>query len=78
VPPELTLHILRPPIGDWICLDAVTHLQSEGIGLTTANLFDQQGQVAHSAQSLFIARRAQPDHFHPGLFPAQAGRMEEI
>jgi hypothetical protein len=58
VPPELTLHILRPPIGEWICLDAVTHLQSEGVGLTTANLFDQQGQVARSAQSLFITRRA--------------------
>ncbi len=58
VPPELTLHILRPPIGEWICLDAVTHLRSAGIGLTTASLFDQQGQVAHSAQSLFIARRA--------------------
>jgi len=58
VPPELTLHILRPPIGEWICLDAVTHLRSAGIGLTTASLFDQQGQVARSAQSLFIARRA--------------------
>ncbi len=58
VPPELTLHIIRPPIGAWICLDAVTGLQSEGIGLTTAHLFDQKGQVARSAQSLFIARRA--------------------
>jgi acyl-CoA thioesterase len=58
VPPELTLHILRPPIGEWICLDAVTDLQSRGVGLTTARLFDQHGQVARSAQSLFIARRA--------------------
>ncbi len=59
VPPELTLHIIRPPIGTWICLDAVTDLQSEGLGLTTARLFDQRGQIARSAQSLFIARRAE-------------------
>jgi len=59
VPPELTLHIIRPPIGAWIFLDAVTDLQSEGLGLTTARLFDQRGQVARSAQSLFIARRAE-------------------
>jgi len=58
IPPELTLHILRPPRGEWICLDAVTDLQTEGVGLTTAHLFDQQGPVARSAQSLFIARRA--------------------
>ena len=57
IPPELTLHILRPPRGEWICLDAVTDLQAEGVGLTTAHLFDQQGPVARSAQSLFIARR---------------------
>lgn len=57
IPPELTLHILRPPRGEWICVDAVTDLQAEGVGLTTARLFDQQGPVARCAQSLFIARR---------------------
>lgn len=57
VPPELTLHCLRPMLGEWVCLSATTHLQEEGIGLTTANLFDEQGLVGRSAQSLFIARR---------------------
>jgi hypothetical protein len=57
VPPELTIHSLRPAVGEWLCLDAITHLQAEGIGLTTANLFDQHGLVGRSAQSLFIARR---------------------
>ena len=58
VPPELTLHIMRPPLGEWICLDAVTHLQTEGVGLTTTRLFDQHGLVGYAAQTLFIARRA--------------------
>jgi hypothetical protein len=57
VPPELTIHNLRPPIGEWICLDARTYLQSEGIGLTTADLYDEHGFVGRSAQALFISKR---------------------
>lgn len=57
VPPELTVHSLRPPVGEWICLDAVTLLQPEGAGLATANLYDEHGLVGRSAQSLFISRR---------------------
>jgi hypothetical protein len=58
VPPELTVHILRPPTGEWICLDAHTLIQSEGIGLTTADLFDEHGFVGRSGQTLLISRRA--------------------
>jgi hypothetical protein len=57
VPPELTVHCLRPPIGEWICLDAHTQLQSEGVGLTTADLYDGHGRIGRSAQALFIAQR---------------------
>ncbi len=57
VPPELTVHILRPPTGEWICLDARTLIQSEGIGLTTADLFDERGFVGKSGQTLLISRR---------------------
>ncbi|GHO80718.1 hypothetical protein KSD_84890 [Ktedonobacter sp. SOSP1-85] len=59
IPPELTLHILRPPTGEWLCLDAATIIQSEGIGLTTSKLYDTHGLAARSAQSLFISRRTQ-------------------
>ncbi|MBA2678518.1 MAG: thioesterase family protein [Ktedonobacteraceae bacterium] len=58
IPPELTVHILRPPVGEWICLDAHTLIQSEGIGLTTADLFDESGFVGRSGQTLLISRRA--------------------
>lgn len=57
IPPELTVHILRPPVGEWICLDAHTHLQPEGIGLTTADLFDAHSLVGRSAQTLLVSRR---------------------
>ncbi|QBD76760.1 thioesterase family protein [Ktedonosporobacter rubrisoli] len=57
IPPELTLHCLRPPVGEWICMDATTILQAEGVGLTTSNLYDQEGLVGRSAQSLLISHR---------------------
>ncbi len=59
IPPELTTHCLRPPVGEWICMDARTSLQAEGTGLTTANLYDERGLVARSAQTLLIAQRKQ-------------------
>jgi hypothetical protein len=57
IPPELTLHCLRPPIGEWICMDARTLMQAEGTGLATANLYDQRGLTARSAQALLISQR---------------------
>jgi hypothetical protein len=62
IPPELTVHCLRPPVGEWICLDASTHLQSEGVGLTTADLYDEHGLVGRSAQALLISQRAEEKH----------------
>jgi hypothetical protein len=59
VPPELTVHCLRPPVGTWICLDASTHLQSEGVGLTTADLYDECNLVGRSAQALLITPRTE-------------------
>jgi hypothetical protein len=59
VPPELTVHMLRAPSGEWICLDARTHLQSGGIGLATASLYDERGLVGRSGQTLLISQRVQ-------------------
>jgi hypothetical protein len=57
IPPELTVHSLRPPEGEWICLDATTHVQAEGVGLTTAAVYDQRGFVGRSAQALLLSHR---------------------
>lgn len=59
VPPELTVHCLRPPIGEWICLDASTQLQAEGVGLTTADLYDERALVGRSAQALLVSHRTE-------------------
>jgi hypothetical protein len=54
---ELTVHVLRPPIGDWICLDAETTLGSGSVGVATAEIYDETGLVGRSSQALLVQRR---------------------
>jgi acyl-coenzyme A thioesterase PaaI-like protein len=54
---ELTVHLLRPPEGEWVCLDAATTLGGGAVGLATADVYDERGLVARSAQALLIAPR---------------------
>ncbi len=53
---ELTVHLLRPPEGEWVCLRARTELGGGSVGLATAEVYDERGPVARSAQSLLLAR----------------------
>lgn len=54
VNPDLTIHLHRPPAGEWVCLDARTIPQDRGIGLADTRLLDEQGPIGRSAQSLLI------------------------
>jgi Acyl-CoA thioesterase C-terminal domain len=54
---DLTVHLVRYPAGEWICLQAVTSIDSTGIGLADAALYDEWGQIGRSAQSLFVGPR---------------------
>jgi acyl-coenzyme A thioesterase PaaI-like protein len=54
---ELTVHVLRPPVGDWVCLDAETTLSSGSVGVAASRVYDERGLVARSAQALLVARR---------------------
>jgi acyl-coenzyme A thioesterase PaaI-like protein len=51
---ELTVHLLRPPGGDWVCLVAETFLGTGSVGLATSEVYDEQGLVARSAQALLV------------------------
>ena len=55
--PDLTIHLLRPPVGDWVCLDSRTYHGPSGTGMSTTRLFDLDGFVGMSQQSLFIDAR---------------------
>lgn len=54
---ELTVHVLRPPEGEWVCLDAVTSFGGGAVGLATSEVYDDQGLVARSGQALLVAPR---------------------
>ena len=60
--PELTVHLHREPVGEWICLDAQTAISPDGAGLATSVLSDLNGPVGVGAQSLLIAPRPEPRH----------------
>jgi hypothetical protein len=55
--PELSVHVRRPPRGEWICLDAETSISRGGAGIARSTLSDDHGVVAHGAQSLLVAPR---------------------
>lgn len=54
---ELTVHVLRPPASEWVCLDARTTLGGGSVGIAESRVYDQQGLVAHSSQALLVAKR---------------------
>jgi hypothetical protein len=56
---ELTVHLLRPLEGDWVCLDAVTRV--DGLGLAETALWDERGRIGRAAQTLLVRRRIEED-----------------
>lgn len=51
---DLSIHVTRPPRGDWILLDAVTRIAKGGAGLASAALGDEHGVFGRSAQTLLV------------------------
>lgn len=54
---DLTVHVLREPVGEWVCLDAETTLGPGSVGVATSTVHDRLGPVARSAQALLVVRR---------------------
>ncbi len=59
--PDLTVHLARPPTGEWIGM--VSHSRygtdtvSSGAGFAESELYDADGRVGRSIQSLFVEPR---------------------
>jgi hypothetical protein len=54
---DLTVHVHRPLVGEWVCLDAITIPEPGGVGLADTALYDEQGPVGRAAQTLLVAER---------------------
>jgi hypothetical protein len=57
VPVELTVSVQRHPRTEWVGMRARTTLETDGIGLCRAELFDEDGHLGAAMQTLFVAPR---------------------
>jgi Thioesterase-like superfamily len=52
---DLTVHLVREPVGEWVCLDAVTHV--DGLGMADSALYDERGRIGRAVQTLLVRSR---------------------
>jgi hypothetical protein len=56
---DITINLLRRPVGEWVCLDARTLLAPNGCGLAEAEIFDEAGLTGRVTQSLAVRATGQ-------------------
>ena len=54
--PDLTVYIEREPRSEWVGLQAQTRIIEGESALAQAVIFDTEGQIGRSLQSLYVAR----------------------
>jgi hypothetical protein len=54
---DLTVHLERMPVGEWVCVDATTFPRPSGIGIAESVLSDHQGRIGRALQTLLISER---------------------
>ena len=54
---ELTVHLHRPPVGEWMAVAARTVVGPTGMGTVSGLLFDEQGHAGRSTQSVVVRPR---------------------
>ncbi|MPZ71631.1 MAG: thioesterase family protein [Nitriliruptorales bacterium] len=54
---DLSVHLHRMPVGEWVCLDAVTTIDHDGVGLAASTISDERSVIGRGLQSLFVGRR---------------------
>jgi len=54
---DLTVNMARPPVGEWILLDADSWIGPDGAGLAMARLADVRGYFGRVVQSLVVEKR---------------------
>ena len=55
--PDLTIHLHRPLVSEWVGLRAKTHASSIGVGFAESEVFDRLSRIGRSVQSLLIEPR---------------------
>jgi Acyl-CoA thioesterase C-terminal domain/Acyl-CoA thioesterase N-terminal domain len=56
---ELTVHLFRQPVGEWVCLDAVSRIDRSGVGVAESIIWDEVGRIGRGNQALLVAPRSE-------------------
>ncbi len=56
---ELTVHLHRALVGEWMCMDAITIPEANGVGFADTALYDQRGPIGRAAQALLVDERGE-------------------
>lgn len=54
---DLTVHLHRMPVGEWVCLDSLTIPEPTGLGMSDTQLHDERGPIGRACQTLLVAER---------------------
>jgi hypothetical protein len=54
---DLTVQLERMPVGEWICIDAITLPQPNGVGSSDSVLADARGRIGRALQTLLVSER---------------------
>lgn len=55
---DLTINLLRRPVGTWICLQARSSFGGNGCGVAESALYDETGLIGRATQTLAVRLRA--------------------
>jgi len=51
---DLSMYLLREPVGEWFAMASVSHYYPSGRGIAESRLFDESGYLGRSQQALFV------------------------
>lgn len=54
---DLSIHLHRPAVGEWIGVMAQSQIHSGGVGTTMTRLFDEHGPIGLASQTLVVRER---------------------
>ena len=66
---DLTINLLRRPVGQWICLQSRSVFGGNGCGVADSALYDETGLIGRATQTLAVRLRDAPPAAVPGQVP---------
>jgi hypothetical protein len=56
--PEVSIHVMREPVGEWVALESGAWASTTGVGMAESRLWDRDGVIGRGVQTLLVERAA--------------------